>query len=310
VGLSAPPLKVVDQRAGTDEGSPATGVELYNFGVNAAGWEQFTISAPKGTTLTFTPSEILQNGRAYQDDTNIGTPVFDTFTSDGTTQTWHPSFGYHGFQYIEVSGMTSAVTLTNPLQLVIRASNTSAGTFTTSDSVINSVHALVDRAVQSNMMSILTDCPSREKLGWNEEVQLLFDMIARNYNIDAYGKGLVRNLADAQLSNGLVPDIAPEATVFSGGFRDDVNWGSAMIMVPYAMYQDYGDISTVSTYYSNMAAYLAYLDTKATGSLVVYGSNGLGDWGEGSVTSVSTPIDLVENWGYYRDDGRDGDRVG
>jgi alpha-L-rhamnosidase len=51
-----------------------------------------------------------------------------------------------------------------------------------------------------------------------------------------------------------------------------------------------------------MAAYLAYLNTKATGNLVVYGANGLGDWGETSVTSVTTPIDLVENWGYYRDE--------
>ncbi len=302
VGQSDPPTEVVAERTGTDMGSPAAGVELYNFGVNAAGWEQFTISAPKGTTLTFTPGEILRNGRVEQDDGNIGTPVYDTFTSNGTTETWHPSFDYHGFQYMEVSGIKSGVTVSNPTMLVIRAANQSAGTFATSDATINAIHALVDRAVQSNMMSILTDCPSREKLGWDEEVQLLFPMIARNYDIDAYGRTLVANMADAQLSNGLVPDIAPEATVFSGGFRDDVNWGSSIIMVPWEMYVTYGDVATLSTYYSNMAAYLAYLNTKASGGLVAYGANGLGDWGETSVTSVTTPVDLVENWGYYRDE--------
>jgi alpha-L-rhamnosidase len=302
VGQSDPPTEVVAQRTGTDMGSPASGVELYNFGVNAAGWEQFTITAPKGTTLTFTPGEILQNGRVEQDDGNIGTPVYDTFTSNGGTETWHPSFDYHGFQYMEVSGITAGVTVSNPTMLIIRAANSSAGTFTTSNTTINAIHALVDRAVQSNMMSILTDCPSREKLGWDEEVQLLFPMIARNYDVDAYGRTLVQNMADAQLPDGLVPDIAPEATVFSGGFRDDVNWGSSMIMVPWELYLTYGDVATLSQYYSNMAAYLAYLNTKATGNLVVYGSNGLGDWGESSVTSVSTPVDLVENWGYYRDE--------
>jgi alpha-L-rhamnosidase len=302
VAQSDPPLEIVSQLNGTDMGSPASGVELYNFGVNAAGWEQFTITAPKGTTLTFTPGEQLVNGRVEQDDNNIGTPVYDTFTSNGTTETWHPSFDYHGFQYMEVSGITSGVTITNPTMLVIRTANSSAGTFTTSNATINSIHALVDRAVQSNMMSILTDCPSREKLGWDEEVQLLFPMLARDYDIDAYGRTLVQNMADAQLADGLEPDIAPEAVVFSGGFRDDVNWGSALIMVPWEMYVAYDDVATLAKYYSNMQAYLAYLNTKATGNLVVYGSNGLGDWGETSVTSVSTPTDLVENWGYYRDE--------
>jgi alpha-L-rhamnosidase len=302
VGLTSPPLQVVSQNTGTDLGSPIAGSELYNFGVNAAGWEQFTISAPAGTTLTFTPGEILQNGQAEQDNGNLGTPVYDTFTSNGTTETWHPNFDYHGFQYIQVSGIVAGVTITAPTQLVIRASNASVGQFTSSDSTVNSIYKLVDRAVQSNMMSILTDCPSREKLGWNEEVGLLFDMIARNYDIEAYGRTLVTNLADAQLSNGLVPDIAPEATVFSGGFRDDVNWGSSMIQLPWSMYTDYGDTATLQTYYPNMAAYLAYLQTRATGNLVVYGASGLGDWGETSVTSVTTPVDLVENWGYYRDE--------
>ncbi len=302
VGQSAPPLEVVAQRTGTDMGSPVKGSELYNFGVNAAGWEEFTITAPKGTTLTFTPGEVLSNGQVEQTDNDIGTPVYDAFTSNGTTETWHPSFDYHGFQYIEVSGITSGVTISNPTQMIIRADNTPANTFTTSNPTVNSIHALVDRAVQSNMMSILTDCPSREKLGWDEEVQLLFNMVARNYDIDAYGRTLVQNMADAQLSDGLVPDIAPEAVVFSGGFRNDVNWGSSMIMVPWEMYQDYGDVSTLSKYYSNMVAYLNFLDTEATNGLVVYGSSGLGDWGEGSVTSVSTPTDLVENWGYYRDE--------
>jgi alpha-L-rhamnosidase len=302
VAQTDPPLEVVSQLKATDMGSPASGVELYNFGVNAAGWEQFTITASKGTTLTFTPGEQLVNGRVEQDDGNIGTPVYDTFTSNGTTETWHPSFDYHGFQYMEVSGITSGVTVTNPTMLVIRAANSSAGTFSTSNTTINSIHALVDRAVQSNMMSILTDCPSREKLGWDEEVQLLFPMVARNYNIDAYGRTLVQNMADAQLADGLEPDIAPEATVFSGGFRDDVNWGSALIMVPWEMYLTYDDVATLTKYYSDMQAYLAYLNTRATGNLVVYGSSGLGDWGESSVTSVSTPTDLVENWGYYRDE--------
>jgi alpha-L-rhamnosidase len=102
--------------------------------------------------------------------------------------------------------------------------------------------------------------------------------------------------------HGLVPDLVPENIVFSGGFRDDVNWGSAIIQTPWQIYQNYGDTAVLSTYYPNMVNYMNYLQTRVTGSLVSYGSSGLGDWGETSVTSITTPIDLVENWGYYRDE--------
>jgi alpha-L-rhamnosidase len=300
---AAPSLEVVQEIAGTDMGSPVTGSELYNFGVNAAGREQFTISAPAGTTLTFTPAEMLQDGQAFQNAGTTGVPVFDQFTSNGTTETWSPQFSYHGFQYIQVSGITAGVKITSPTLLVVRADNTPVGTFTSSDTTINKVHTLVDRAVQSNMYSVLTDCPSREKGGWDEEVHLLFSMVARGYDIDAYGDSLVQNMADAQLSTGLVPDLVPENIVFSGGFRDDVNWGSAIIQTPWQIYQNYGDTAVLSAYYQNMVNYLNFLQTThGSGHLVSYGSSGLGDWGETSVTSVTTPIDLVENWGYYRDE--------
>ncbi len=299
---AAPSLSVVQQIAGTDMGSPIEGAELYNFGVNAAGWEQFTITAPAGTTLTFTPAEMLQNGEAFQNAGTTGVPVFDQFTSKGTPETWHPQFSYHGFQYIQVSGITPGVKITSPTLLVVRANNSTVGSFESSDATLDAIHTLVNRAVQSNMYSVLTDCPSREKGGWDEEVHLLFSMVARGYDVDAYGASLVRNMADAQLSDGLVPDLVPENIVFSGGFRDDVNWGSAIIQTPWQLYQNYGDTAVLSTYYPNMVDYMNYLQTRVTGSLVVYGSSGLGDWGETSVTSITTPIDLVENWGYYRDE--------
>jgi alpha-L-rhamnosidase len=300
---AAPALTVVQQIAGIDMGSPVAGSELYNFGVNTAGREQFTIYAPKGTTLTFTPAEELQSGQAFQNAGTTGVPVFDQYTGNGTTETWSPQFGYHGFQYIQVSGITSGVKITAPTQLVVRANNSSVGSFQSSDATINAIHTLVNRAVQSNMYSVLTDCPSREKGGWDEEVHLLFSMVARSYDIDAYGNSLVQNMADAQLSNGLVPDLVPENIVFVNGFRDDVNWGSAIIQTPWQIYQNYGDTAVLSTYYANMVAYMNYLKTAhVTGNLVSYGANGLGDWGETSVTSITTPIDLVENWGYYRDE--------
>ena len=249
-------------------------------------------------TVSIYPGEALRSGRVSQSST--GSPIFDTFVGDGKAHTWHPEFMYHGFQYYEVRGVTGGVSVADAKGLVIRADNEHVGSFDSSDPVINQVHKIVDRAVQSNMYSVMTDCPHREKLGWLEQTHLVFGTVMRNYDVAAYARNVVRNIAEAQLSNGLVPDIAPEYTVFGGGFRDDPNWGSAIILMPWEMYRSYGDVQTLSTYYPNMQAYLRYLDSRSRGGLVQYGSSGLGDWIELLTGAAKTDPDLVANFGYYR----------
>ena len=297
-GRQSPPLRVVDQLPGTLVGTPAAGVQLYDLGTNIAGWPQLRVDAPAGTVVSLHPGETLTGGRVSQAST--GSPIFDTVTSDGTARTWHPEFMYHGFRYLEVRGVTAGVTVSAVRGLVVRAANDHVGSFDSSDGVLNRVHALVDRAIQSNMYSVLTDCPHREKLGWLEETHLVFGAIMRNYDVAAYARNIVRNIAEAQLPNGLVPDIAPEYAVFGGGFRDDPNWGSAIILLPWEMYRNYGDTATLRRYYPNMRAYLSYLDTRASGGLLRYGSSGLGDWGELLSGANRTNTDLVANFGYYR----------
>jgi alpha-L-rhamnosidase len=295
---STPPLRVVDERAATEIGAPADGVRVFDVGTNIAGWVRLRIDAPVGHRVTIHPAELMTRGRVDQSST--GSPIVDEVISDGTPRTWHPEFMYHGFRYVEVRGVTAGVTVSELTGLVIRADNDHVGELSTSDPVVDGVHRIIDRAVQSNMYSVLTDCPHREKLGWLEQTHLVFGTIMRNYDVAAYARGIVRSIAEAQLPNGLVPDIAPEYAVFSGGFRDDPNWGSAMILLPWEMYRNYGDVQTLRRYYPNMRAYVSYLDTRATGDLLRYGSSGLGDWGELLTGSARTDVDLVVNAGYHR----------
>ncbi|MFI6350072.1 family 78 glycoside hydrolase catalytic domain [Streptomyces sp. NPDC050560] len=296
-GRAAPPLRVVDTLDATLLAGPAEGVLLYDTGTNAAGWPEITVEAPSGTVVSVYPAERLKDGRV--DQSGSGQPVFNTFTGDGRRHIWHPEFVYQGFRYFEVRGVTDGVRVTGARALVIRADNAPGGTFRSSDDVVDGVHRLCDRAIQSNMYSVLTDCPHREKLGWMEQNQLVFGAVARNYDIAAYARGIVRTIADAQLPSGLVPDIAPEYTVFSGGFRDDPNWGSAMILMPWQMYRHYGDTRTLEAHYAGMRGYLRHLDSRAVDGLVVY-DEGLGDWAELLSGDARTDVELVANFGYFR----------
>ncbi|WP_329521306.1 family 78 glycoside hydrolase catalytic domain [Spirillospora sp. NBC_01491] len=290
----APPIEQVETLRTKKITKPRDGVYVVDLGTNFAGWPRLRVEGPAGTTVTMRPGELLNDDGTVGQHTT-GSPIWDTYTLSGKgTETWHPRFTYHGFRYLQLEGLPSAPDAGTVTGMVLRAANAPAGAFTSSHALLNDIHKIIDRAVQSNMYSVLTDCPHREKLGWLEQTNLVFPAVARNYDVAAYYGGLVRDIAEAQTSSGLVPDIAPEFTVFSGGFRDDPNWGNAIVFAPWQMYRAYGDVATLRTYYPNMTRYLDYLSGKAKGDLLDYG---LGDW---ITFDPSTPTGVTATFGYHR----------
>jgi len=289
----APPVRVQETITAVSRTEAAPGVWLYDLGRNLAGWPELTLRGAAGRTAVITPGELLRDGRVSQAE--IGSPVYFRFTpATDDAETWHPRFSYYGFRYVEVSGVDEPPPLADVRAKVLRADNAPAGDITTSDPTLNATYDMVQRAVASNMLSVLTDCPHREKLGWLEEYHLLYDTVAANFDVAAYYRKLVRDIVDAQLPNGMVPDIAPEYTVFGGGFRDDANWGGAVIMAPFKHLQAYGDPEPLRAAYPAMRRYMAYLATKANGDIL---SHGLGDWG---AFDPSTPLAIPATTAYYR----------
>jgi alpha-L-rhamnosidase len=131
------------------------------------------------------------------------------------------------------------------------------------------------------MVSVLTDCPTREKLGWLEQTHLAGPSILYNYNLSLLYRKMAGDMRDSQTSGGMVPAIAPEVVAFldeSGhntDFRDSPEWGSAIILSPWTAYTFYGDKQVLRGNYDAMVAYAHYLATRANNDLLSYG---LGDW--------------------------------
>jgi alpha-L-rhamnosidase len=290
---TAPPVRVQETISAQSREEVAPGVWLYDLGRNMAGWPEVTVRRAAGETVRLTPGEKKAGGRVTQAE--IGGPVYFEYTAatDGA-ETWHPRFMYHGFRYVEVSGLDEPLPLSDVRAKVLRADNERAGDIEFSDETLNRVHDMVLAAVESNMYSVLTDCPHREKLGWLEEYHLLYDTVAANFDVAAYYRKLSQDIRDAQLPNGMVPDIAPEYTVFSGGFRDDANWGGAVIMVPFKHYRAYGDADLLRDGFGAMERYMDYLASRADDHVL---SHGLGDWG---AFDASTPLAIPATTAYFR----------
>lgn len=301
---SSPPIRVVQEFDPVTVTNPSPGVRVYDLGQNFSGIPWIQVLGPKGSQVKITPAELLSDeGRANQSAS--GGPHNYTYTlKGGGIETWNPRFTYYGFRYleIEVPPQSDSPEILAVKGLFTRNSAQRLGQFECSSELYNRIHELIDWSVGSNLQSVLTDCPHREKLGWLEVAHLMAPSIMFNYDVPLFYNKVMRDIRDTQLENGLIPDIAPEYVVFQGGFRDSPEWGSAGVILPWQLYQWSGDLRALEQNYETMKQYLQYLGDRAKDHIV---SHGLGDWFDyvrgGQVgESRLTPKSLTATAMYYR----------
>jgi len=186
--------------------------------------------------------------------------------------------------------------------VIVHSSAAPLGEFATSNPLLNRIHELVRWAQRSNMVSILTDCPHREKLGWIEQYHLNGPSIRYEFDVARiYTKGMW-DMANAQTEEGLIPNIAPEFTEFKGAFRGAAEWGASFILVPWQQYEFDGDRNLFRMHYDAMKKYLAFFGSRATNYIESYG---LGDWYDigprAAGVSQLTPIGLTATAFYFQD---------
>jgi alpha-L-rhamnosidase len=258
-------------------------IYIYDFEQNASGIIKIKVTGKKGQEIRFTPGELLgEDSLVTQQAT--GDPCYFTYILKGDKEEiWMPRFSYYGFRYVQVNGAVPAgypdpknLPVISDIQFLhTRNSSPEAGSFKCSNELFISIYKLINWSIKSNMASVATDCPHREKLGWLEQTHLMGNSIKFNYDIHNLYDKVIDDMIEAQLENGLVPDIAPEFVPFAGGFRDSPEWGSACIILPWDMYEWYGDIEAVRKAYPMMKRYVSYLHEMSENNIL---SHGLGDW--------------------------------
>ncbi|WP_462253533.1 family 78 glycoside hydrolase catalytic domain [Ferruginibacter sp.] len=265
---------------------PKDSVYVYDFAQNLSGIIELKVQGKKGQVVKLLPAELLNNKNLVNQNAT-GKPYYFLYTLKGDgVETWRPRFTYTGFRYVQVEGaVPDTASTTGVFAKIIsitslHTSNSSElnGEFECSNKLFNQINQLIKWAIKSNLQSVVTDCPHREKLSWLEQDHLMGGSINANYNVYQLYKKLVYDMMDAQTADGLVPDIAPEFVFFDDngfGFRDSPEWGSAAVIVPWLLYKWYGDEAILKEAYPMMKKYVTYLQNKSANNILDYG---LGDW--------------------------------
>ena len=288
---------------------------VFDMYQNLAGFPEITVSGKKGDKITLTVSEsVTPEGTADQRQT--GHPYIYNYTLKGDgEETWHPRFSYYGFHYIQVEGAVLKGE-SNPRKLAVIKDIKSCfvynsapqiSSFECSNEMFNKTHVLIQKAVESNMQGIITDCPQREQLGWLEQLHLNGPVLLYNYELEAFLPKIVQDMVDAQQPNGMIPTIAPMYNIFGSkdgfdDFGDSPEWGSSFLILP-KMYRDfYGDSSLIVNNYTKIRRYVDYLTSRANNHMLSFG---LGDWYDyGNYKagySRNTPVSFVATAYYFYD---------
>ena len=280
VAQYAPPVKV-------DKYLPAVkterledgGIEV-DCGLNLSARPVIKVKGPEGSRFTMTVAE--KRGEPW---TKRG-GYSHTYTLKGSgEETFRPLFTYFSFQYLYISGadLPGDATAEGDKPILLEAgsefltsSAEKTGYFECSNTLFNDINAMIDNSVRSNLQSVVTDCPHREKLGWLEVPHLMGPSILYHRDVRNLFWKVCRDTSESQLDSGVIPNIAPEYTKFKDAFFESPEWGSAGVQVPELLYEWYDDSAILRQQYETMKRYTLYLAESRNEQRLV--KPGLGDW--------------------------------
>lgn len=279
----APPVRRVVERPTVTVTEPKPGVYVFDLGQNFAGFARLKVNEPAGTVVTLRFAEMLKaDGTIYTDNLRSAR-VIDTYVCKGSGQEiWEPRFTFHGFRYVEVTGLTKAPPAATITGVVLSTGNADTGAFESSSAVLNQIWSNTRWGQLSNYLEVPTDCPQRdERLGWTGDAQVFVRSGSYNQDIAAFMSKWIDDIVDTQSLDGAFNDTAPV------GFKGSAaGWADAGIIIPWTIWKVYGDTRILERNYVAMHRYLDFLRGQAPD--LIGPNRGYGDWlAIGGVTEKS-----------------------
>lgn len=259
---------------------------IFDFGKNISGYAEVAVQAESGVELQLTYAEEITDGGELELN---GLDIYqqapfqvDRLICNGEKVVWKPQFTYHGFRYVEVLGLQNEPTMSLLSAIFTRQSVERTASFVCSDEGLNQLYAAGILATQCNMFYSLTDCPTREKLGWTNDAQASLPQVMFNFDSHRLLRKWLVDICETQNEEGDLAGIAPSP---DWGYGDGPVCNGIIFVLPYLLKKYYGDEDAVQAALPFMKKYYAYFKAHI-------GETWLGDWT--GATNMETPIPFIE----------------
>jgi len=266
------------------------GAWVFDLGQNMVGVVRLKVSVPAGTEITIRHAEMLNpDGTIYT--TNLrGAPSVDHYIcKGGGFETWQPRFTFHGFRYVELTGLTGSPRKDAVTGVVIGSDTPRTGEFSCSDPRLNQLQSNIQWGQRGNYVSLPTDCPQRdERLGWMGDAQVFIRTATYNADVAAFFTKWLVDVDDGQSPAGAFSNVSPNTSRDVGGVPA---WADAGVICPWTIYETYGDKRILERHLPAMIKWVDYVQSHSDG--LIRDKDRGEDFGDWLSQGADTPKDLI-----------------
>lgn len=284
-----PPVREICELKPQKMTSLKPGRWVFDLGQNMVGVVRLRVSAPAGTRITLRHAEMLNpDGSLYTNNLRGALSVDHYVCHGGGAETWQPRFTFHGFRYVELSGLAAHPSKDAVTGIVIGSDTPRTGEFACSDPRINQLQSNIQWGQRGNYISVPTDCPQRdERLGWMGDAEVFIRTATYNSDVAAFFTKWLVDVDDGQSPAGSFSDVSPN----TGGPGGVPAWGDAGVICPWTIYEAYGDKRILEQHLPAMTRWIEYLRRHSDG--LIRDRDRGGDYGDWLSIGANTPKDLI-----------------
>lgn len=291
VAQMQPPIREMDVIKPVRMTEVRSGEFVFDMGQNFAGVTRIRVRGPKGTTIKIRYGEDVysdgslnvmtsvagQQKRVWDADREAaGQPQTawqeDVYTLKGEgEEIWSPRFTFHGFRYVEITGWPGRPSLSEVEGLRLSADVQRNGYFECSNPMLNRLDKVLDYTFQSNLFSVQSDCPAREKLGYGGDIVGTARTFCWFYDMENFYRKTLHDFANDQRPEGGMTETAPYNGIADMGLGDNsgpIGWQLAFAFMQKQLYEYYGDLRTIKVFYPTLRRQVEFLRSKAKGNLI------------------------------------------
>jgi alpha-L-rhamnosidase len=288
-GQIMPPVAVLNMLKPKTISEPKPGQWVFDMGQNMVGIVRLDPIAPKGTKITLRHAEMLNpDGTIYTKNLRGAASVDTYICKGGDLEGWFPTFTFHGFRYVELTGLPKKPDLDAVKGVVLGTDTPQAGKFSCSDPRLNQLQSNIQWGQRGNYLSVPTDCPQRdERLGWMGDAQVFVRTATMNADVAAFFTKWLVDVDDGQSPDGAYGDVSPNTM----GGKGTPAWADAGVICPWTIYQAYGDRRILEQHLPAMTRWIEWCRAHSRG-LIRERDRG-GDYGDWLSIGANTPKDLI-----------------